>query len=475
MAPLNSVGPAEPGLFPIFLDLSDARVLVIGGGPGAAAKARLLSGAGARILAIAEEPGEDLAALESEGILQIARRPVTDLDFPGARLCYVALDDAGAAAEMVALARRHGVLTNAVDRPALCDFTTPARVERGPVTIAISTGGAAPALARDIRARIEAAVPPNYGALGRFCREWRGRVARAVPDHDDRRRFWDAVLDGPEAAAVLSADMAAAGRLMATRLEEGAGPARRGRASLVGAGPGDPDLLTLAALRAIQRADVILHDKLVDPRVVDLARRDARRVDVGKRCGRHAASQAAINRLILRYAAEGLRVVRLKGGDPFVFGRGGEELEALRAAGVPCEVIPGITAATAVAARLGIPLTHRGLSRGVHLITGHGADDQAVGHDWRALVAAGGTIAVYMGARTIGEVTGSLLAAGLDPATPAIAVENATLPGERRVAAPVGRIAERLVDEAGSGPILVLIGKVVALAASATGVAEKAA
>jgi len=241
-------------------------------------------------------------------------------------------------------------------------------------------------------------------------------------------------------------------------------PRRSGRASLVGCGPGAVDMLTLRAVQVIRDADVVLHDKLVGPGVLALARPGARRVDVGKRCGRHAMSQAAINALIVRLARGGAHVVRLKGGDPFVFGRGGEELESLRAAGVPTEVVPGITAALATAARLGIPLTHRGVSRSLHLITAHGSDDRLPEHDWVALARAGGTLAVYMGLRTLPLLVARLLDAGMAADTPAIAVENATLPNERRMPGTLAGIGAAVTAAGLDGPTLVLIGAVVAMA-----------
>jgi uroporphyrin-III C-methyltransferase len=237
-----------------------------------------------------------------------------------------------------------------------------------------------------------------------------------------------------------------------------------GRASLVGAGPGDPDLLTLRAVRALQGADVILYDALVDPRILDHARPEARRIDVGKRCGRHALQQAAINRLIVAHARQGRHVVRLKGGDPFVFGRGGEELESLRAAGVAVEVVPGVTAACAAAASIGVPLTHRGLARSLHFVAGHGADGSLPGHDWAALIAAGGTIVAYMGLRTLPELAAGLIGAGLPAATPAVAVENASRPDERRVFGALGDLPRRVALLGPTGPTLVMIGDVVGLA-----------
>jgi len=241
-------------------------------------------------------------------------------------------------------------------------------------------------------------------------------------------------------------------------------PRRTGRASLVGAGPGAADLLTVRAVDAIRAADVVLYDKLVGPDVLALIRPGARRIDVGKRCGRHAMAQSAINALIVSNAQAGRHVVRLKGGDPFVFGRGGEELESLRAAGVPTEVVPGITAALAAAARLGIPLTHRGASRSLHLITAHGSDDRLPEHDWTALARAGGTLAVYMGVRTLPLLAARLLAAGMAPGTPAIAVENATLANERQALGTLGSIADAVAAAGLDGPTLVLVGAVVAMA-----------
>ena len=244
-------------------------------------------------------------------------------------------------------------------------------------------------------------------------------------------------------------------------------PDTMGSATLVGAGPGDPDLLTLRAVKAIQSADAVLYDALIDPSVLDLARVDARRIDVGKRCGRHAMKQAAINRLIVTLAQGGAHVVRLKGGDPFVFGRGGEELECLRAAGIPVEVIPGVTAACAAAAALEIPLTHRDVARSLHFVTGHGSGGAVPAHDWHALARAGGTIAAYMSRNTIGAIAAHLVAAGMPASTPTVAVENASRANERRLFAPLASIADRLAAADMTGPTLVLIGAVVARASSA--------
>ena len=450
--------------FPIFLSLADSGVLIVGGGEMAVAKLRLLRPTGARIVVVALSPSaEMMVAIEDAGA-ELRHRDFIESDLDDMRLCFVALDEVEATARIVGRARSRGILVNAVDRPALCDFTVPAVVDRAPVTIAISTGGAAPALARDLRRRIETIIPSAYGRLATICRRWRERVATAVPDPARRRRLWDSVLD--DAEAMLAASEAEAEERISRALDAAVDPegtVAKGRVSLVGAGPGDPELLTLKALQAIQRADVILYDRLIDHAILDLARRGARRIDVGKRCANHVMSQTAINELLIANALSGEHVVRLKGGDPFIFGRGGEEIIALREAGLSVEVIPGVTAACAAAARLGIPLTHRELSHGVHFLTGHGKDGDLAPHDWDALASGEGTLAVYMGANTAALLSARLVAAGMAPDTPALAIENATLAGERAIAGTLTSLPGRLREAGLSGPTLILIGAVVAL------------
>ena len=252
-------------------------------------------------------------------------------------------------------------------------------------------------------------------------------------------------------------------------------PLNNGKATLVGAGPGDPDLLTLRAVKALQSADAVLYDALIDPAVLDFAPPSARRIDVGKRCGRHAMKQAAINALIVKLARSGKHVVRLKGGDPFVFGRGGEELDELRAAGVPVTIVPGVTAACAAAASLQVPLTHRDVARSLHFITGHGSDGIVPAHDWKALAGCGGTLAAYMASRTFAAVSAQLIAAGLPPSTPAVVVENASRADERHLFGTLNDLPAALAAQPAAGPALVLIGKVVALADEFAGAARLAA
>lgn len=385
--------PPETLPFPIFLSLAGARVMFLGGGEDIAAKLSLFGGSGAASEVFAPDPCPGLLADLALAAASLHRRAWRAEDFAGARLVFIGQDEADPAAAGAA-ARAAGALVNAIDRPEFCDFIVPAIVDRAPLRIAISTGGAAPALARDLRARIGAAVPAAYGRLASFCRDWRARIAASLPDPDRRRRFWDAVLAGRPAALALAGQTAAAEAELAAALATHRAAPARGRVSLVGAGPGDPDLLTLQGLRALQTADIVLHDTLPGRRVLDLARRGARRIDVGKRCGRHAMSQAAITRLMLDHAALGAHVVRLKGGDPGIFGRAGEEIAALEAAGVPFTIVPGITAACAAAAHLGLPLTDRACAQRLHILTGHGEHGPADGEDWASLARSGGTLAV---------------------------------------------------------------------------------
>jgi uroporphyrin-III C-methyltransferase/precorrin-2 dehydrogenase/sirohydrochlorin ferrochelatase len=457
-------------LFPLFLRLERRRAVVVGAGEDAAAKLRLLRPCGADLLVVASDPCDEVREMADAGQITLARREFAEADLAGAALCIIALADEAAALLAAEAARKAGVPVNAVDRPGLSDFFVPAIVQRQPVTIAIGSAGLAPALARDLKARIAAAVPAGYGALARLSGRWRGRVAAALPERSARRRFWDAVLGGEETQAALNGNIKHAEELLAARLmvARQRGVKRevtpRGRVSLVGAGPGDPGLLTMRALLALQTADVILHDALVGPAVLDVARREARRIDVGKRCGHHALNQETINRLMLKHASQGAHVVRLKGGDPLIFGRAGEELEFLERAGLKVEVIPGVTAACAAAARLGIPLTYRGIARSLHFVAGHGADDLVPEHDWTALAGSGGTLAIYMSGHTLAGLARRLIAAGLPPDTPGLVVENASRPDERHVRGCVSELAGRLAAAQFCGPTLVLIGEAIAAA-----------
>jgi uroporphyrin-III C-methyltransferase/precorrin-2 dehydrogenase/sirohydrochlorin ferrochelatase len=422
--------------FPIFLPLKDAAVVVVGATAAAVAKARLAMQAGARVRMVVA-PGADLGPDAIEGV-QVERVVYESCLLTGARLVYVSTGDGGLDALVARDAQTRGILVNVVDRPELCDFLTPAIVDRGSVVVAIGTGGASPVLARRLRAAIDRLLPARLGVLAALAESFRGAVARTLSDGDDRRRFWERFLDGEAARAALEGDEPRA-RSLALRLLNGA----RGLAAdatdpgvvhLVGAGPGDPDLLTLKAQRLLQQADVIVHDDLVGAGVLALARRDAKRVSVGKRAGRHSVDQDAIGALLVDEARGGHVVVRLKGGDPALFGRLSEEIAALDAAGTPWTIVPGITAASAAAAAAGIPLTDRDHAASVTFATGHRRADRAPGveaADWVVLARTGGTLALYMALNRADEAASGLVAGGLAPETPVAVALDVGGPDQR--------------------------------------------
>jgi uroporphyrin-III C-methyltransferase/precorrin-2 dehydrogenase/sirohydrochlorin ferrochelatase len=361
---------------------------------------------------------------------------------------------------VVAAARARNIPANAVDTPALCDFYTPAIVNRAPVAVAITSTGAGPVLAQKIRGRIEAMLPPRLGALARLGDTFRAAADRMLSKGQVRRRFWSAFFEGDVADAALAGRVDEARRL-ATRLLSKADTTERGFVWLVGAGPGAADLLTLRAQRILQEADVIVHDALVPEAVVALGRRDAERIDVGKRKGAHSMRQDEINAILVREAAAGRRVVRLKGGDPLIFGRAGEEMAALRAARIPFEVVPGVTAALAAAAEAEIPLTRRGTASSLVFATGHDAGGDTL-PGWAGLALSGATIAVYMGRSVAGRVAARLMEAGLGADTPVAVIENATLLERRMFAGTLGRLEAFAGSGDGDGPALILIGRAAA-------------
>jgi len=450
--------------YPAFMDLSGRPALLVGGGECAARKLRLLLKAGARVTVVAPCSTREITDHAEAGRVALSRRRFHRDDLEGQVLVIGATGLPRVDFEVSRAAEAAGVPVNVVDRPELSTFITPAIVDRDPVVIGISTGGTAPVLARRIRATIEALLPSRLGHLARFAGSFRSAVAAVVPDGRSRRVFWDAFFDGPIARSVLAGnDRAARETMLSLVNRRGAEEAPGGSVAIVGAGPGDPDLLTLRALAALQSADVVVYDRLIGPEILDRARRDAERIYVGKAKGHHVAGQDEINALLLDRARDGQRVVRLKGGDPFIFGRGGEEVDYLRRHGIAVELVPGITAATASAASVGIPLTHRGLAPAVTLVTGHGAEGEP-DVDWAALASSRHTVAIYMGLSTAGRVAERLIAHGRAPGTPVAVVAKATLPDQRIETGRLGEL-ERLVRESAiEGPALILIGEVVALA-----------
>lgn len=458
--------------FPLFVTTAGRSILVVGGGEEAARKLRLVARTTAAVDVIAEAPGADLCAL-CVGTVTLHRRPFTAADVQG-RLFVVAAAGAPVDEAVSAAAQAAGVPVNVVDRPDLSTFLMPAIVDRDPVVIAIGSGGAAPVLAKSIRARIESLLPARLGALARFADSFRPAVKGTLPQAA-RRRFWEWVFAGPVAAAFLGGDEARARSTLIDRLNRSEAAADGpGLVQLVGVGPGDPDLLTFKALRAIQEADVVLIDALVSAEILECVRRDALRIDVGKRKDRHTLPQAEIERLMIDHARAGRRVVRLKGGDPFLFGRGGEEREHLLAAGVPVEVVPGISAAFGCAAATGIPLTHRDHAQGVTFVTGHAKADGG-GPDWASLAAANHTVVVYMGVGTAADTARSLVAAGRAAATPCAVVENGTRPDQRVLPATLATLGDTVAAAGIAGPALLIIGEVTAGVVAAAVPAARAA
>ena len=446
---------------PIFADLRDRKVVVVGGGERAAQKLRLLARTAARLLVLAAAANREIAVLAQQGRIVLEARPPAAADFADCVLVFAASEDEALDSATAALARAAGVQVNVVDRPALSSFIMPAIVDRDPIVVAVSSAGQSPLLARSLRAKLESLLPARLGAVAGFAAQFRDTVKRVIPDAAARRRFWEKFIDSPTADAVLDGDDkgARAGMLQLLNSEQ---PASSGVVYLVGAGLGDADLLTFRALRLMQQADVVLHDELVSADVLDRVRRDAGRIPVGKSKGRASLTQDEINALMLREASAGRRVLRLKGGDPFLFGRGGEEMEFLRAHGVDVVVAPGVTAALGAPAYAGIPLTHRDHASSAVFITGHTRDGlDAI--DWRSLAAADRTLVVYMGLSNAGEIAARLIAAGLNADTPAALVQNGTRPDQYvgvGTLAILGALAE---DRNGKGPALLVIGSVVTL------------
>ena len=449
--------------FPAFLRLRGKPCLLVGGGEVATRKARLLMNAGARLTVIAPDISGALISVCGNSDVTYHRRKFHDDDVRDHWLIVAATDDEDMQTAVAKAAERAGIFCNCVDNLESGSYITPAIVDRGPLLVAVTSSGNAPVLARSIRQRIEAMLPAATGELAHFAGRWRTRVSAQVKDTLARRRFWESFFTGPVASAVYSGDSDAAECESTGLLERiRGGEAARGEVWLVGAGPGDPDLLTLRALQVLQTSDVIVHDRLVSDEILALARRDARRITVGKTPGRRENSQNSINALLTKLAASGQRVCRLKGGDPFIFGRGGEELEAVTAAGFACHIVPGITAAAGCAAYAAIPLTHRDAAQSVVFVTAHGKDsiDRL---DWKSLARERQTIALYMGVRRFPVISKQLVAHGRAAATPIAIIENGTTPQQRVVRGHLGQLALLANTHQIQAPSILIIGEVAEL------------
>jgi uroporphyrin-III C-methyltransferase/precorrin-2 dehydrogenase/sirohydrochlorin ferrochelatase len=459
--------------FPVFFDLTGQRVLIVGGGEVALRKITLLERTGALITVVAPAIAPELMALAAAGKLKLAIREFEPADLDGARLVIVATSRRAVNRWIAKLSETRNIPVNVVDDRDASRFIVPAIIDRDPVLVAISTGGTSPVLARRLRERLEALIPARIGEVAAWLKALRKAARRNLRDTDERRRFFEAVVDGPAARRFIDGDQAGAQRIAQQLLATtSAAPRAPGEVTLVGAGPGDPELLTLKALRALQDADVILHDRLVPPAVLDLARRDASRICVGKAAGSIGSTQEDINALLIELATQGKRVVRLKGGDPFVFGRGGEELQALAIAQINFSVVPGITAALGAAAYSGIPLTHREFAHSVTFVTGHAhGHDDAQGHldaqgpepDWRALAMPGTTVVFYMGLARLDHIVAKLLEHGAAATRPAGIIAQATTAKQRVITATLATIQGASSEAKLESPALLVVGDVVAL------------
>ncbi|MEK2608088.1 siroheme synthase CysG [Pseudomonas shirazensis] len=446
---------------PLFHKLQGGRVLVVGGGEIALRKARLLADAGAALRVVAPQIDSQLISLTEAtgGEVLVRGYQVTDLE--GCRLVIAATDDPQLNAQVSAEAQARSLPVNVVDAPALCTVIFPAIVDRSPLVVAVSSGGDAPVLARLIRAKLEAWIPAAYGELAGLAARFRHQVKSLYPDVNQRRGFWETVFQGPIAERQLAGQSAEAERLLQAMVD-GAPVQQGGEVYLVGAGPGDPDLLTFRALRLMQQADVVLYDRLVAPAIIDMCRRDAERIYVGKRRADHSVPQEQINQLLVELALQGKRVLRLKGGDPFIFGRGGEEIEELAEHGIPFQVVPGITAASGCSAYAGIPLTHRDYAQSVRFVTGH-LKDGSSNLPWHDLVSPGQTLVFYMGLVGLPTICAELIRHGRAATTPAALVQQGTTRNQRVFTGTLADLPAMVAEHEVHAPTLVIVGEVVQL------------
>ena len=453
-----------PTLFPAFLDLRDRPVLVVGGGSVARRKIAALLPTGAQVRVGAPDLDPEVAALVAEGSIEHLDGRFDPAWLDGVWLVIAATDEPDTNRSVAEAAQARRIWANVVDDAPLCSFQVPARIERGPLQIAISSGGGAPMLARHLRERLETELDASLGTLGHLLVEHRRRIRARIPDTGARRRFFDAVMRSDIQSMLRRGDNASAEHALLALIDVSTNVTAGGRVALVGAGPGDAGLLTLRGLRLLNEADVILHDRLVSAEVLDLARRDAERIEVGKEAGHHHVPQEQIHALMLEHARAGKRVVRLKGGDGFIFGRGGEELEFLRAHGIGYEVVPGITAALACAAYAGIPLTHRDHAQSVRFVTAHAkAEDD--GLDWAGFAREQQTLAFYMGVSGLERVRARLIAHGRAASTPCALVENGSRAEQRVVVGTLDDLPALARRHDVRSPALLFVGEVAALAA----------
>lgn len=447
---------------PVFMNVRGQRCLLVGAGEVASRKAALLVRTGATLIVVAPWISDAVRELVSKHGGELHERGFADHDLDDVVLAVAATDDDEVNRRVSLLARERRLPVNVVDQTALCSFIVPAIVDRSPVVVAISTGGSSPVLTRQLKEKIDIMLPSAYGRLASVLGSLRDRVKLGVTDFSKRTRFWEKLLSGPMPELMLSGREQQAMQLFETSLADADNDTLQGEVYLVGAGPGDPDLLTLKALRLMYAADVVLHDRLVSPEIMKRVRPDAERIFVGKEAKHHPVPQEQINELLVRLTREGKKVLRLKGGDPFIFGRGGEEIDQLAAAGLPFQVVPGVTAASGCAAYAGIPLTHRDYSQSVRFVTGHMKNDLP-DLDWSVLAKEDQTLVIYMGLITLPVICRQLQAHGMSGAMPVGIVEQGTLPQQRVVTGTLQDIADRVEAAQLKAPAIIIIGQVVKL------------
>jgi len=450
---------------PINIQVRNRRVLVAGGGATAARRTEMVLRAGARVEVFAAELDPEFRPLLDNEAFSHHARDLLEADLDGAAMVFVASGDERQEQRLFQLADAKGVLCNTPDRIEYCHFIVPAILDRSPLVISVSSAGASPILARLIKARLETIFPAAYGRFAEFVGRFRHTVHEQVKSAPGRLRFWEKVIDGPVADLALAGDFEGAGEQLREELDQavkGEDKPLMGEVYVVGAGPGDPDLLTFKALRLIQRADVVLYDRLIGQGLLDLVRRDAERIYVGKLPQNHIMRQEEITRRLVELARQGKRVLRLKGGDPFIFGRGGEEIEMLAEHGVPFQVVPGVTAAAGCASYAGIPLTHREHAQACIFVTGHGKEGK-VALDWDNLIKPHQTVAIYMGLAQLKQLTGDFIEQGADPELPVAVVDNGTRRNQRVVIGNLSTIADKVAEAKLQGPAVTIVGTVVTL------------
>ena len=448
---------------PIFVQINQRPCLVVGGGSIAARKVSLLRKAGADVTVVSPVLCGELAELAAAGRLVHLTGTFTPEHLNDCVLVIAATDQRDVNESVSRLAQAQRIPVNVVDNPDLCSFIMPSIIDRSPVQIAVSTGGSSPVLARLIRTRLEGMIPAAYGKLGALVESFREQVKAAFPNVEARRGFWESILQGSVAERVFAGHEADAKAMLQKAIDEkSANPEIPGEVYLVGAGPGDPDLLTFRALRLMQQADVVIYDRLVSPAIMELVRRDAEVVYVGKERDKHTMQQENINQLLVRLAKQGKRVLRLKGGDPFIFGRGGEEIETLAQQGVAFQIVPGITAASGCSSYAGIPLTHRDYAQSCVFVTGH-LKNGSVDLNWDALAHPKQTVVFYMGLHGAPTLCREMVAHGLPASTPVALVEQGTTPQQRVIIATLDTLLDVIRSEDIKPPTLIIVGDVVTL------------